>query len=196
MPRRLFLLVPLVALAACGGTPPAAPPPPPAPVRPPPPAPEAFDLAPTFAENAGRLPWPATGVVTGFFGRRTDPDTGTLTDAVGIDIATAPEDRVTATFAGRVSRVGQMAAFGTFVMLKHHGWTTVYGNLSRVDVASGDSVATGAPLGASGTLDERRGASLFFAVFQDSTAVDPMLWLRPRTRPLAPEDTPVSPQGR
>ncbi len=196
MIRRLLLLVPVVALAACGSAPPRVPPPTP----PPPLAPELTILAPTFSENEGRLPWPATGVVTGFFGSRTDPATGTRTDAVGIDIATAPEAPVLAAFDGRVSRVGQMATFGTFVMVKHSGWTTVYGNLSRVDVASGDSVATGALLGASGSREQRRGPALFFALFQDSTAVDPLPWLRPRAQPLAapgtPEDTPLSPEGR
>ena len=135
--------------------------------------------------------------MVGFFGRRTDPETKTFTDAVGLDIATAPGSPVRASFGGRVSRVGRMAAFGTYVLLKHGGYTTVYGNLSSVYVARADTLGPGAVLGASGTREERRGAALFFAVFQDSTAVDPLLWLRPRSLPpdsaslsASPPDSP------
>ena len=211
MRRPLLVLACAVAVWGCGGSRPAAPdiPPPPRSARAP--APEAFDLAPTFAANAGRLPWPASGTVTGFFGRRTDPETKTRTDAVGVDIATAPRAPVRAVFGGRVSRVGAMAAFGTYVMLKHDGYTTVYGNLSRVDVQAGDAVGTGAGLGASGEADGRRGPALFFAVYRGAEPVDPLPWLRARgsapaqaapeatapeatpgayvPRPLAPRDT-------
>ena len=189
MLRRLALLSLPLLLAACGSTKPALPPPPVA-VTPVPEPPEApvIVLAPTFGANEGRLPWPADGTVTGFFGRRTDPETGTLTDAVGLDIATAPAEPVRAAFGGRVSRVGTMAAFGTYVMLKHGGFTTVYGNLSRVDVQASDTLGTGAVLGLSGTRDDRRGSGLFFAVYEGDTPVDPLSWLRPRSaRPLAPE---------
>ena len=200
MLRRVLLVAPLVALTACGSAPKPEPPPLPAvvPVRAPPRAPEVL-LAPTFAGNAGRLPWPAEGTVTGFFGSRRDPATGTVTEAVGIDIATAPEAPILAAFGGRVSRVGQMAAFGTYVMLKHGGWTTVYGNLSRVDVASGDDLAVGDTLGAAGTREDRRGAALFFAVFEHESPVDPLLWLRPRDGslppPLAPADDTTPTDG-
>lgn len=181
--RLVFVALPL-ALAACGGTPtrPLAPEPRP---EPPPravpaPAPVEYNLAPTFAANQGRLPWPASGTVTGFFGRRTDPATGTVTQAVGVDIATAPEAPVRSVFNGRVSRVGSMASFGTFVMLKHGGWVTVYGNLSRVDVQMGDTLGVGAILGASGASDDRRGAAVFFALFEGDSPVDPLGWLGPR----------------
>lgn len=195
--RLLFVALPL-ALAACGGTPTRPLTPEPAPEPPPRPAPEAaplaYDLAPTFAANRGRLPWPATGTVTGFFGRRTDAATGTVTQAVGIDVATAPEAPVRAVYNGRVSRVGQMAAFGTYVMLKHGGWTTVYGNLSRVNVQAGDSLGAGAVLGAAGDRDDRRGSSLFFALFEGEAPADPIPWLGPRDgTPPAASGAPARP---
>lgn len=192
--RRFVLLAAALTLAACGSMPPPAEPPPPPPPEPEPVAPQApapLALAPTFAANEGRLPWPADGTVVGFFGQRRDPETGTLTEAVGIDVATAPGEAVRAAFGGRVTRVGAMAAFGTYVMLKHDGFTTVYGNLSRVDVSQGDTLSVGALVGAAGTRDERRGPRLFFAVFEGETAVDPLRWLRPRTA----SDTPPSPDA-
>ena len=185
MRRPLLVLVSALAAWGCGSAPPPPDIPPPPPRAEPAPLAEQVALAPTFAANQGRLPWPADGTVTGFFGRRTDPVTKTRTDAVGVDIATAPEAPVRAVFGGRVSRVGVMAAFGTYVLLKHGGWTTVYGNLSRVEVASGDTLAVGEILGASGASDGRRGAALFFAVYEGERAVDPLPWLRARAGALA-----------
>ncbi|MEM1057373.1 MAG: M23 family metallopeptidase [Bacteroidota bacterium] len=176
-----FLLFSLL-LAACASAPPAPEPPPvtvPAPV----PEADALGLAPTFAANESRLPWPVDGTVVGFFGQRTDPETGTFTNAVGVDISTAPGKPVRAAFGGRVSRVGVMAAFGTYVMLKHRGYTTVYGNLSRVDVAQSDTLGPGAILGAAGTGEQPRGSRLFFAIYEGQTPIDPLRWLRPRGLP-------------
>ncbi|MEM6327925.1 MAG: peptidoglycan DD-metalloendopeptidase family protein [Bacteroidota bacterium] len=181
MRARLFLLS--LVLAACGSTAPADLLPVAAPVAPP----EAEEVAPDLGlapggieSNRGRLVWPVDGTVMGFFGPRTDPETGTRTEAVGLDISTAPGAPVRAAFGGRVSRVGAMVAFGTYVMLTHDGHTTVYGNLSRVDVARADTLGPGAVLGASGTREQPRGARLFFAVFEGQTPTDPLLWLRPR----------------
>ena len=39
---------------------------------------------------------------------------------------------VRAVFSGTVERVGAMAAYGTYVMVSHGGFTTVYGNLSAI----------------------------------------------------------------
>jgi murein DD-endopeptidase MepM/ murein hydrolase activator NlpD len=116
----------------------------------------------------------------GLFGPRTEPEHGTRTFSPGLDLATAPGAEVRAVFAGTVERVGAMAAYGTYVMVSHGGFTTVYGNLSGITVAAGETVATGQPVGLAGTVMERRGAGLFFALFQGETAVDPLGWLAPR----------------
>jgi len=153
----------------------------PRPAAPPPP------LAPTFAENRGRLPWPVHGIVVGAFGTRVEPEYGTRTQAPGIDIATAPAEPVTAVFSGVVSRVGTIAAYGSYVMLRHGAFTTVYGNLSGVNVQQGQHVHTGEAIALAGTDQERRGAGLFFAVFEGESAVDPLMWLGlPRRGPRPP----------
>ena len=137
-------------------------------------------LAATFVENRGRLPWPAEGVVTGLFGPRVEPEHRTRTFAPGMDLATPPAAEVRAVFSGIVARVGAMAAYGTYVMVRHGGFTTVYGNLSEILVEAGAPVDTGQLVGRAGTDEERRGAGLFFAVFEGETAVDPLGWLAPR----------------
>ncbi len=174
-------------LSACGtprpswmplpATPPPRRPAPTARVRTP--APPPAPLAPAFAENRGRLPWPVDGIVIGMFGTRIEPEYGTRTDAPGIDIATAPAAPVTAVFSGVVARVGTMAAYGQYVMLRHGAFTTIYGNLSDVSVEEAVQVQTGAPIGLAGTDLERRGAGIFFAVFDGDDAVNPLPWLGP-----------------
>lgn len=172
----VFAAAAIVVLSACSGPAPVEPvyvPPPRVPV----PRVE-YNLAPTFAANAGRLPWPCSGTVTGRFGRRTDPRSGTTTDAVGVDLATAPSTAVNAVFDGTVNRVGFMAAYGTYVMIDHGGFTTVYGNLSQTTVASGDRLRTGSPVGFAGNRDALRGSGVFFAVFRGGVPEDPLGWLR------------------
>ena len=138
------------------------------------------DLTGSFRSNRGRLPWPVTGTVTGRFGTRRDPVTNTTTSAVGIDIAVSPGAPTRAVFEGVVQRVGSIPTYGTYVMVTHGEFVTLYGNLSQVSVRQGQRVRAGTAIGRAGTTAERRGAQLFFALYQDGTASDPLRWLRPR----------------
>ena len=146
-----------------------------------PPEDRTVSLTGSFARNQGRLPWPTDGTVTGSFGTRTDPITGTTVNYDGIDITTQPGAPVRSVFQGTVERVATMATFGTYVMVSHGDYTTVYGNLSQVTVQRGQSVRAGQAVGRAGTSDSRRGAGLFFALFQGAgTALNPTGWLRGR----------------
>ena len=144
------------------------------------PAPVAasVDLTGSFRQNRGRLPRPAAGTVVGAFGKRTDPVYGTAVTSIGIDIATAPAAPARSVFDGVVERVGTMATYGTFVMVSHGGYTTIYGNLSGVSVRQGQRVRAGQAVGRAGTAESRRGSQLFFALFDGGEAVNPSRWLR------------------
>jgi septal ring factor EnvC (AmiA/AmiB activator) len=73
-----------------------------------------------------------------------------------------------------------MATYGTFVMVSHGDFTTIYGNLSEVVVARGQTVRAGQVVGRAGTASDRRGAQLFFALFEGGRPVNPTGWLRGR----------------
>jgi septal ring factor EnvC (AmiA/AmiB activator) len=179
---------PPVAVAEPERTPeprPAAPPPAPAPAptprATPPPAPAAdriVDLTGSFRSNRGRLPRPADGTVTGSFGTRTDPVTNTTTSSPGIDISTAPGAAARSVFEGVVQRIGTIPTYGTYVMISHGEFVTLYGNLSQVGVRQGQRVQAGQVVGRSGTTAQRRGSSLFFALYQGGQAVNPIPWFR------------------
>ena len=150
----------------------------PRPARAEPAADRAVDLTGSFRQNRGRLPRPADGTVTGRFGSRRDPVTNTTTSSPGIDISTSPGAPARAVFEGVVQRVGTIPTYGTYVMVSHGEYVTLYGNLSQVGVRQGQRVRAGEVIGRAGTASQRRGSQLFFALYQGGTAVDPTGWLR------------------
>jgi len=139
-------------------------------------------LSASFEENKGHLPWPATGAITERFGSRVDPVHGTETYHPGILIATNPEEQVRAVFRGTVSGIDFVPGYGTYLVLRHGEYLSVYSNFSSLYVSQGEQVEAGEVLGLAGTEDEPRGAGVFFAVFDrsKSTSVDPTQWLSAR----------------
>jgi septal ring factor EnvC (AmiA/AmiB activator) len=139
-------------------------------------------LSSSFQKNKGDLPWPATGAITEGFGDRVDPVHGTTTFHPGILIATNPEEQVRAVFRGTVSGIDFVPGYGTYLVVRHGEYLSVYSNFSSLYVQQGDTVEAGQVLGLAGTDEEPRGAGVFFAVFDrsKSTSVDPMAWLSAR----------------
>jgi murein hydrolase activator len=156
-------------------------PPPRAPVA----APEVSEaefarLSGSFRQNRGQLPWPVSGVVTEAFGPRRNEVTGTITDTPGIVISSSPMTPVRSVFGGAVSRIAVMPEWGTFVIVSHGDFATVYGNLSSVDVRTGQRVEAGAVVGRAGTPDQPLGPAIFFAVFERGAPTNPSAWLNRR----------------
>ncbi len=84
--------------------------------------------------------------------------------STGITLAPAAQAQVVAPARGRVAFAGAYRGFGRIVIIEHAGgWTSLVTGLERVDVAVGDSVIGGSPLGrATGgqspvTIELRRG---------------------------------------
>lgn len=140
---------------------------------------EWADLSASFEENRGALPWPAEGAITEGFGNRVDPVHGTETYHPGILIATNPESEVRAVFQGTVRGVDFVPGYGTYLVIRHGEYLSVYSNFSSLYVAEGETVEAGEVIGEAGTETEPRGPGIFFAVFDRSqnTSVDPTGWL-------------------
>ena len=139
-------------------------------------------LSASFEENQGRLPWPADGAVTESFGNQVDPVHGTTTYHPGVLLATNPGSEVRAVFEGAVTGVDFVPGYGTYLVLQHGEYLSIYSNFSSLYVSTGDRVAAGQVIGEAGTDSEPRGAGVFFAVFdtEENTSVDPMQWLASR----------------
>lgn len=95
----------------------------------------------------------------------------------GYDLASTQAAPITAAAAGRVVFAGELGIYGNCVLVDHGlGVATLYGHLSRIDVAAGDAVARGGTLGLSGATGLAGGDHLHFAVLVGGTYVDPIEW--------------------
>ena len=93
----------------------------------------------------------------------------------GVDMAAPTGTSVYAAAEGRVMRTGYDAAgYGNFVEVRHpNGMTSLYGHLSRVDVASGTELAAGQRLGLVGSTGFSTGPHLHFEVKRGGVQVNP-----------------------
>jgi len=94
----------------------------------------------------------------------------------GVDIAAAMGTGVYVSAEGSVLRTGyDPVGYGRFVEIRHpNGMTTLYGHLSRLDVASGDAVEAGARIGLVGSTGRSTGPHLHFEVRRGDRQVDPV----------------------
>lgn len=142
------------------------------------PRPARPDAAPVF-DNAGPLAdpgapfsWimPLTGrVVTGF------GEVGSAGPAQGVTFAPPGNAQIVSPAPGRIAFAGPYRGYGRIVIIEHDGgWSSLVTSLGRLDVAVGDQVVQGAPLGSAGpgrptvTVELRK----------DGTPVNPLSLLR------------------
>lgn len=129
--------------------------------------------------------WPVNGTVIAGFSVEAlayDETMGDWRTHDGIDIGAELGAQVMATANGTVSAIYQDDLMGTTVVIDHgSGLTSVYSNLAEVPtVAVGDQVSTGDILGSVGNTavaESGRDSHLHFAMYQDSTAIDPAAYL-------------------
>ncbi len=142
----------------------------------------AANLSASFQKNRGNLPWPVDGAVTTDFGPQVDPVHETTTDHPGILIATSPRSPVRAIFDGTVTGIDFVPGYGTYVVIQHGEYLSVYSNFSTLSISEDDRIEAGQIIGQSGTENEPRGASLFFGLVNRSSSefVDPSSWLSSR----------------
>jgi murein DD-endopeptidase MepM/ murein hydrolase activator NlpD len=94
----------------------------------------------------------------------------------GVDIAAPRGTSVYVAAEGAVLRTGyDPEGYGRFVEVRHpNGMTTLYGHLSRLDVAKGDPVAAGARIGLVGSTGRSTGPHLHFEVRRGERQVNPV----------------------
>jgi murein hydrolase activator len=97
----------------------------------------------------------------------------------GIGIAAAPGTPVHSVAAGDVVLAGQLGTYGQTVIVEHGGGDySVYGSLSRINVAKGAHISKGEVIGEVGTSDPDLPPHLHFEIRHGGPAVDPASWLR------------------
>ncbi|HEY5657854.1 MAG TPA: M23 family metallopeptidase [Myxococcota bacterium] len=95
----------------------------------------------------------------------------------GYDLASFAAAPVTAAAAGRVVYAGELGIYGNCVLVDHGlGLATLYGHLSRLDVAAGERLEQDQRIGLSGDTGLAGGDHLHFAVLVGEAYVDPLEW--------------------
>jgi murein DD-endopeptidase MepM/ murein hydrolase activator NlpD len=99
----------------------------------------------------------------------------------GYDLASTAAAPVTAAAAGQVVFAEELGIYGNCVLIDHGlGVASLYGHLSRLDVAPGDRVEKGGQLGLSGATGLAGGDHLHFAILVGGVYVDPIEWWDPK----------------
>lgn len=97
----------------------------------------------------------------------------------GLDIAIPVGTVVRASGGGIVVETGSGVEYGRFVLVEHpSGYRSMYGHLSRIIAARGDSVQPGAVLGLSGNTGRSTAPHLHFEVKHDGRSIDPLILVK------------------
>jgi murein hydrolase activator len=94
----------------------------------------------------------------------------------GINLLTEPNASVRAIFQGVVTAI--IDYFGTKVLIIKHGeYSTVYQNLSSVNVKKGDKITTKQIIGKVAKNNSNSTYELHFELLKNTTHLNPALWL-------------------
>ena len=130
-----------------------------------------------FEKLKGNLPWPVDGLVVARFGKIIHPVYKTVTTNNGIDIEAAPGRSVKCVAAGDVLYIGAMRGLGKLVIVDHgSGYLTIYANLYRIAVATGQRLDAGSTVGKAG----EGSAQVHFEIRKSTDSLDPLNWLSRR----------------
>lgn len=137
-----------------------------------------YALDKEFAQNQGKLPWPAEGPVTEKFGQHNHPvfTRVKLPFNNGISIELSQGSDVKAVFDGVVKKIVVMPGYNKCVLIQHGNYFSFYCKLERTFVKSGDKVKTGDVIGSVGTI--AGSTQLHFQIWKGTTPQNPEKWLR------------------
>lgn len=131
-----------------------------------------------FANNKGKLPWPADGPVVARFGKHYHPvyKNLQLPPNNGVDIALAKGTQIRAVFDGVVKQVMVMPGYNQCVLIQHGNYFTLYCKLKSLNVAEGDKVKTSDIIGSVDAIGGQ--VQLHFEVWKGSSPQNPETWLK------------------
>ena len=137
---------------------------------------ELFDSVTPEPLWQGRFQMPLAGAVRGTnFGKRRILNGQARSPHTGADFPALTGTPVQATQSGRVALAEELYFSGNTVILDHGlGVYSLYGHLSAIDVAAGDSVRAGTVLGKVGATGRVTGPHLHWGMTVNKARVDPV----------------------
>ncbi len=131
--------------------------------------------------------WAHMGKINNEFGFRRNPFGGrTYEFHGGIDIDGERGDIVVAPAAGTVSKAGWQGGYGNLIEIDHgNGLTTLYGHLSKVEVAVGDIVSRNQLMGYVGSTGRSTGPHLHYELRLNDQPINPRRFLPPEPTEIA-----------
>lgn len=139
-----------------------------------------YNLSNNFAQNKGKLPYPVEqGIITGKYGLSQHPTQSKVTvNNNGVDISTTKGSKALSVFEGEVCFVTSQGN-NNVILIRHGLYFTLYSNLEKVFVKSGDKVTTLQEIGRIHTNVSDGKTILHFEIWQENkTTVNPALWIR------------------
>jgi murein DD-endopeptidase MepM/ murein hydrolase activator NlpD len=122
--------------------------------------------------------WPVHGNVNSEFGTRQSRWTKATEFHGGIDIGADRGTPVIAPARGLVSFAGAHQDYGLAIVIDHgHDLKTVYGHLSRLAAAVGDTIERGAVIGYTGNTGRSTGPHLHYEILVNGHPVNPRGYL-------------------
>ena len=131
-----------------------------------------------FAKMKGRLAWPVQGRVIGKFGTTRNPDTGVVTENVGVDIQVISGTAVKSVLDGVVSTITYIRGHGNIIIIDHGGgFSTVYAQIDNITVHENEYVQMDNPIASVANPEENTPAKLHFEVWGNQKKLNPEHWL-------------------
>lgn len=141
---------------------------------------ENIELSNNFVSNKGKLPMPVTGKyrIINKFGTHHHKQWNVTTNSDGIDILTQEGADAYSIFKGEVTTVGSFSGYSNYIIVRHGGYYTFYGNIQQVAVKMGQEIKTGERLGRIYTDADNGRSQLHFQLWKGTSILNPENWLR------------------
>lgn len=140
---------------------------------------EEKNLAASFTNNKGKLPWPVEkGMVIKSFGKHQHPQfPNVTTNSSGVEIATEDNAAVRSIFEGQVLSIQMIKGANKVVIIQHGDYLSAYSNLATVTVKKGDRIATKQIIGTVAKSPTEGRTVLKFYIYKNNTKINPSDWI-------------------
>ena len=134
-----------------------------------------------FSKMMGKLSWPVEGRIISRFGSVRNPETGTVTENVGIDIKAAAGTKVSPVLDGVVSTITFIRGHGNIVIIDHGGgFSTVYAHIENINVIENEYIQMGKSFAVIAPSHSDLPTKLHFEVWGNKEKLNPQKWLAQR----------------